>query len=373
MAKQNIASSRAHVLLVADSLAERRTSMDLYAGWIHDALIASGDGQTYELLRPPITLHGSRAALKWRALRQRYGTIPGLIRSSHADLVHILDPAYGHLVPVAVPAPVVVSCHDLVPFDLKQWGGSRKALSPGWHLYRHAIRNLTGADAIVVPTAATKRRLIALMGPIGDRVWTIPYGVDEAFHNTHWRRPQSAVRILHVGTNAAYKQIELVVHTAALLAAGGHRVELVKAGPRIPDHLARRVEQASVRLIEHTDSPDGSLRSPADQARIYSDATLLLFPSSHEGFGLPVAEAMAVGLPVVATDIDVLQEVSGGHAAHAVGEAASLTATVEKVLNKPGELERMSDEGRSWASRYRWSAHANHLREVYAAVAETRP
>jgi glycosyltransferase involved in cell wall biosynthesis len=261
----------------------------------------------------------------------------------------------------------------LVPIDLKQWGASRKALSPGWHLYKHAIRNLTGADAIVVPTAATKRRLIALMGQIGDKVWTIPYGVDEAFHNAHWRRPQSAVRILHVGTNAAYKQIELVVHVATLLAAGGHRVELVKAGPRIPDHLARRVEQASVRLIEHPDSPDGSLRSPADQARIYSDATLLLFPSSHEGFGLPVAEAMAVGLPVVATDIDVLQEVSGGHAAHAVGEAASLTATVEKVLNKPGELERMSDEGRSWASRYRWSAHANHLREVYAAVAETRP
>jgi glycosyltransferase involved in cell wall biosynthesis len=371
MAKQIIASSRAHVLLVADSLAERRTSMDLYAGWIHDALIASGDGQTYELLRPPIGLHSSRVALKWRALRQRYVTIPRAIRSSRADIVHVLDPAYGHLIPLAAPAPVVVTCHDLIPVELERWSGSRKALSIGWHLYRRAIGHLAEATAIVVPTATTKRRLIALMGPLGDKVWTIPNGVDEAFHNAMWVRPQSTVRVLHVGTNAAYKQIGLVVDTVVLLAARGHSVELVKAGPRLPDSLARQVAQAGVGLTEHPDNADGSLRSQVNQAAVYADATLLLFPSSHEGFGLPVAEAMAVGLPVVASDIDVLQEVTGGHAAHVSGDAASLAATMDRLLNEPGRLERMSGQGRSWARRYRWSAHADDLRRVYAAVSGT--
>jgi hypothetical protein len=93
------------VLLVADSLAERRTSMDLYANWIHDALLASRGRTEYELLRAPVSLDGRRLALKWRALRERYITIPRAIRVAHANIVHILDPAYGNLVRAAKPAP----------------------------------------------------------------------------------------------------------------------------------------------------------------------------------------------------------------------------------------------------------------------------
>src|ERR1700687_1623682 len=157
------------VLLVADSLAEQRTSMDLYAGWIHDALLASNDGSRYELLRHPVNIQRGRLALKWRALRQRYVTIPRAIRWAHADIVHILDPAYGHLIPTAAPARVVVTCHDLIPLESDNWNGSSKTLSLGWHLYRRAIGHLTMADALVVPTYATKRRLVRLLGARDDK------------------------------------------------------------------------------------------------------------------------------------------------------------------------------------------------------------
>jgi glycosyltransferase involved in cell wall biosynthesis len=302
------------------------------------------------------------------ALTQRYVAIPRAIRSSHSDIVHILDPAYGHLIPLAAPACVVVSCHDLTPLDLPRWHRSRKALSIGWHLYRRAIRNLEQADAVIVPTASTRRRLIELIGEHETGIWTIPYGVDEAFHCARWTPPTGTLRVLHVGTNIPYKRVELVVETVLRLASRGHNVELVKAGPSLPAQLAKELGGAGIRLIQYPNALNGSLRTSAEQAAIYSEATILLFPSSHEGFGLPVAEAMAVGLPVVASDIDTLVEVSGGYASHVPADAAVFATTIEGLLGKPGALQQMSDKGRSWAGRYRWTAYADALRNVYTDV-----
>lgn len=353
---------RTSVLLVADSVAERRLSMDLYAGWIFAALGASGEEFVYELIRPEIKTQFGRAALKLHALRHRYLTIPLAMRSAHADIVHILDPAYGHLVPKAGSARVVVTCHDIIPVESDRWSGANKLLSPGWHLYSRSIRNLPRADAVIVPTDATKRRVTGLLGLESDKVRVVPYGVDEAFHRARWKRPPSTLRLLHVGSNAWYKRTEVVADSVVLLAQHGHRVELVKAGTPLTDVLANRVISSGARLIQY-----GRL-STQSLAEVYSDATLLLFPSSHEGFGLPLAEAMAAGLPVVASDIDALQEVSGGHAVHVVGEAATLAATIENLISRSGTLERISDEGREWASRYRWTNYAGALQEVYAAL-----
>jgi glycosyltransferase involved in cell wall biosynthesis len=280
--------------------------------------------------------------------------------------VHILDQGYGHLIPAGFPARVVVSCHDLIPLEAERYGnGQRKAISVGWHLYRHAISQLTGADMVITGTEATKRRLVGLLGLHEERVRVIPYGIDDVFHHARWRRPPSVLRILHVGSNVAYKRIDLVVDTVVRLAARGYRIELVKVGSPLSATLANRVTSAGAGLIQHWGVPEHALPG------IYSEATLLLFPSSREGFGLPVAEAMAVGLPVVASDIDTLREVSGGHAAHAPADATALATTIERLTGEPGALERMSAVGRVWADRYRWKSHATALRAVYESLWRT--
>jgi glycosyltransferase involved in cell wall biosynthesis len=350
------------VALAADSLAEQRLSMDLYANYVYRALNQSADRNDYQLVRPAVDLDGGEIILKLRALRQRYLSIPQTIRSCAAELVHVLDPAYGHLIPAIRPSRVVVTCHDLIPFESALWNGSRKTFAVGWHLYRRAIRHLADADAIVVPTDATRQRLIDFIGALGDRVSVIPYGVDEAFHRAVWERPSRALRVLHVGTNASYKRIDLVVETVIRLSEAGHNAELVKVGDALPQSLVDRLTAAGVPLVYFRPMPNDAL--PA----VYAAASLLLFPSLREGFGLPVAEAMAVGLPVVATDIDTLREVSGGYAAHAPGDASALAGIVERVVGGQGTMERMSEEGQAWARRYRWSAHATALRGVYADV-----
>jgi glycosyltransferase involved in cell wall biosynthesis len=336
--------------------------MDLYAGWITNALKESGDGNDYQLVRPPVHLDGSKVILKMRALRQRYLTIPRTVRSYSAEIVHVLDPAYGHLIPAVRPARVVVTCHDLIPVESEHWSGSRKTLAVGWHLYRRAIAHLTKANAIVVPTAATRRRLVDLVGASEDTVRIIPYGVDEVFHRAVWQRPSHVLRVLHVGTNASYKRVDLVIETMIRLAQGGHTVELVKVGDALPRSLVDQLSGAGIPLVQLPPMPNDAL--PA----IYARASLLLFPSSREGFGLPVAEAMAVGLPVVAADIDTLREVSGGHAIHVPGNATVLAATVERLVAGQATLAGMSEAGQKWAGRYRWSTHARALRAVYADV-----
>jgi alpha-1,3-rhamnosyl/mannosyltransferase len=106
--------------------------------------------------------------------------------------------------------------------------------------------------------------------------------------------------------------------------------------------------------------------------QIYADASLLLFPSAYEGFGRPVVEAMAVGLPVVASAIDTLVEVTGGNAIHLSDTTPEAFAEViESFSQDPSRMRDLSERERAWASRYRWELHCQALREVYRDLAAT--
>jgi glycosyltransferase involved in cell wall biosynthesis len=227
------------------------------------------------------------------------------------------------------------------------------------------------ADAIIVSTASTRRSLVDLLGVSDERILVIPYGVEDAFHRAEWSPPKGVLRILHVGSNASYKRIDLVVETVIRLAALNFSVELVKAGPALPPDLARRAIAAGVGIVQHTQKLDGSLRTPAEQAAIYTQASVLLHPSKHEGFGLPVAEALAVGLPVVASDIPTLREVTGGNASHVQSEPSALAAEIGRLASQPRAMEAMSTNGRIWASRFEWSTYALTLKSLYRGLASS--
>jgi glycosyltransferase involved in cell wall biosynthesis len=274
-------------------------------------------------------------------------------------------------VPIKRSARVVVSCHDVIPLLSEFWGNrSRKSLAPGWHLYRRAIANLPKADAVIVSTSWTRQLLADLVGVSQERLWVLPYGVDDAFHCAQWSPPKDVVRLLHVGSNASYKRIDLVVDAAIRLASLSTRVELVKAGPALPPALVQRAIASGVTIVQHSEPVDGSLRTPHEQAAIYAQASVLLHPSEHEGFGLPVAEALAVGLPVVASSIETLREVSGGHAEHVVSSGEALAASVASLATQPAIMDRMSAAGKKWARRYQWATYARSLNQIYQAISD---
>jgi len=124
-------------------------------------------------------------------------------------------------------------------------------------------------------------------------------------------------------------------------------------------------------------SPRAS-RDRATLAAVYRRAHLALQTSDAEGFGLPVAEALACGTPVLASDIPVLREVGGAAASYApVGDIPAWVDSALRLLdlrlNGGGAWADRRASALAWADRYRWTTHATQLVEMYRAVLEGRP
>ncbi|HXF73812.1 MAG TPA: MSMEG_0565 family glycosyltransferase [Actinomycetota bacterium] len=115
---------------------------------------------------------------------------------------------------------------------------------------------------------------------------------------------------------------------------------------------------------------------PDDEVpRWYWAADAFVFPSVKEGFGLALLEALAAGLPVVATDIPVFREflVPGEHALLAPpGDADALADAMARILGDPRERARLSLRGPALASRYRWERTARQHERLYARFALQR-
>jgi glycosyltransferase involved in cell wall biosynthesis len=110
--------------------------------------------------------------------------------------------------------------------------------------------------------------------------------------------------------------------------------------------------------------------SDAERQQLYRSATMLVLPSFEEGFGLPVLEAMACGLPVVVSDRGALPEVAGDAASPIPpGDVDALAAAMERLLD-PENARRASERGRSRAARYSWAACAANARDAYRAAVD---
>ena len=110
-------------------------------------------------------------------------------------------------------------------------------------------------------------------------------------------------------------------------------------------------------------------------AALYRRAALVLQPSEAEGFGLPMAEAMACGAPLLVSDLPVLREVCGDVATYR--PVADVAAWVDAALalldersRRPDLAHSRRDAGLARSSGFRWEAHADRLATIYREVAD---
>jgi glycosyltransferase involved in cell wall biosynthesis len=287
------------------------------------------------------------------------------------DLFHSPDFV---LPPVSGGIPTLLTVHDLSFVHYADTFDKRLVD----YLNRVVPWSVERATHVVADSQATKADLVNLWGVADEKVTVLYSGVDGRFRPiTNPKQLQSMRQTYHlgeqpyllaVGTVQPRKNYQMLIRAYAKVAKDWPH-NLVFAGGTgwlIDDILAevkRHNLEERVKFIGFVD--DGDL--PA----LYSDATLYLFPSLYEGFGLPILEAMACGVPVVSSDASCLPEV--------VGDAGVLlsphdengwSVTIHRLLlNAPRRVELVG-AGAVQARRFSWRKSARQLLGIYAGLLE---
>lgn len=326
----------------------------------------------------PVDWRRPRLLAKGLEYLARYVVYPlSCARQCPADIFHVVDHAYGHLVPWLPSRRTVVTCHDLMLLKLARgdfgpFGVPRVPLA----LFRFSTRFLHRATRLVADSRATADDLVTHLGIPRNRIAVIHPGVDPVFGPP----PDPAARVvararfgldhrpalIHVGKNSFYKNLEGVLRALAFLGGPTRRAPLLlKAGEGLTPGqwaLARGLGvEGCVREV--------GILAAEDLRALYWAADALVFPSLWEGFGWPPLEAMACGTPVVCSARGALGEVAGDAAAIVdPDDPAMIAAAVKRILGDPVYRGDLVEAGLAQVHRFTWNGAGDALCEVYEAV-----
>lgn len=362
------------VALLCDSPDERWPSMDVVGEMLLREL--PPPVQPEQILRP---IRSVTPNFTVNRILFRFIDYPHWVKRNRSrfDVFHVVDHSYSQLVHSLPPERTVVTCHDIDTF--------RSVLEPQSHprnpMFRAMTRRiLTGfrkAAHVACDSGATMADLLQHKVLPKSRLSVVPLGT----HPTCSPHPNpiadvkaaellgtegDTVDLLHVGSNIARKRIDLLLRLFAAARKQQPTLRLLRIGGAFTasqELLARELKiRDSILVLPFLDRET--------LAAVYRRAKLLLLPSDAEGFGLPVAEAMACGTPVLSSDLPVLREVGGNAAEYAT--KGDISAWAEKVLRLAHEYE--SDD-KAWRNRiqegieqsalFSWANYARRMANVY--------
>jgi glycosyltransferase involved in cell wall biosynthesis len=314
----------------------------------------------------PRVLHLPRAVLydTWHLLGW-----PSACSGADVDVVHAPSLA----VPPKSGRPLVVSVHDAAPWLFPEAFSARGR----WFHAMGARAARRRADRVITGTQAAAAELADYMALPEERVRVVPYGVDHPPPCTGTRSREELLRrhgltgapyVLWVGSLEPRKGVGTLVAAMARLARGTSG-----GGPPAALVLAGYAGWQNSALIT---PEDAAALGPAfhqlgrlaerDLQAVYAGATVFAFPSVHEGFGLPVLEAMAAGVPVVASDIPAVREVAGGAAVLVPpGDVVAWAEALEAVLISGPRRAELVGLGAQRAAQLSWGRTAAATIEVY--------
>ena len=299
--------------------------------------------------------------------------VPAALRRLRVDVFHGMDHVGIPL--VGRSCRYVVTVHDVIPLILPETFTPRHRLVVRMALAR--VRRQ--ADRVLVPSRAVKRDVVQRVGYPEGRVVVTPEGCEPRFRPVRSERILRDVAaryglppryVLAVGTLEPRKNLTTLLEAFARLRRDGEvdaDLRLVLAGARgwLDEPIFATVRslglEEAVRFTGFVDDDD----LPA----VYSGAALFVFPSLHEGFGLPLLEAMACGVPVVTSNISSMPEVAGDAAVLVdPRDEQSLAAAIARLLRDEALRDRLREAGIARARQFSWEATARRTLDAYASV-----
>ena len=316
--------------------------------------------------------------------------LTGLLRRRHFDVLHdVQSLGFGNLAMMAFGVPMVTTVHHPLTIDRREAFARDNTFEELYHtavffpvamqgmVIRRVRRVLTtsqaGKEAIVRDFRVPPERISVVAGGLDTEFFRPPADRGDPAQPVQPRdsrqaaAPISAPVLLFVGNTDDWKKgAHFLLHALARLPAGV-TLRIVDDAPPVKRLLAGQSRQlgleARVRFLGKLD--DTALREE------YRRCTLLVQPSLYEGFGLPAAEAMSCGTPVVVTAVGAVPEVVTPETGVLVppGDPEALAAGILSLLNDPQRRKAMGRAGRMrMTQRFEWRVAAEETVEVYRQV-----
>ncbi|WP_292835704.1 glycosyltransferase [Microbacterium sp.] len=171
-----------------------------------------------------------------------------------------------------------------------------------------------------------------------------------------------AENLVYMGSFMPYKNVETLIRALALLP--GRTLHLLsRISDRRRAELEALIDPSGGRAVFHGGVTD------AEYAALLADRAVLVSASLAEGYGLPVAEAIELGVPAVITDMPIFREVAGAGALYAAGTDAAAFAAAVRALDDPAVLSAVVAAGRAHVARFTWERSAHILLDAVESLA----
>ncbi len=298
------------------------------------------------------------------------GMMTWRISRSSLDLYH----ATHYVLPAVVPCPTVVTIHDIIHLLYPGFLPSRVASLYAQRMFRHSVGR---ADRIIAVSRNTQSDLLDYFDIQEEKIHVVYNGVEDRFRrllsaeelgthlqNVGVRQPY----MLFVGNPKPHKNLDRVIKAyARARSRAGFDAPLVCVGARPGSDfkLERRARQLGVgdhvQLVGHV--------SASVLPALYQGASLFLYPTLYEGFGLPVVEAMASRVPVITSNTSSLDEIARGYAELVNPlEVEEIATAIERCMKDRDHARQLTDRGASRAAGFQWQTAAESTLAIYRDV-----
>ncbi|MCC7163223.1 MAG: glycosyltransferase family 4 protein [Anaerolineae bacterium] len=301
--------------------------------------------------------------------------LPLSVRGLKLDVLHMLQAPYNLSLPAVSfwqRVPTIVTVFDIMPLRL---GDALLKFGRYRHFFRFQLDACRRAARLITATENTAAELAQHGIAPRDKISVVPLAAPP---RDEGETPSAHVRavvngapfFLHVGGDEPQKNQEIVLRAFGALCrnpAFKHNLVLVGQHHLGDDAALAQSTRAALRILRLSEL------TRADLDALYDKCQALVFPSSYEGFGLPVLEAMRAGAPVVTSNTSCLPEVAGD-AALLIDpqDASALSNAMRRVLDDERLRVKLRQAGERRARQFTWERTAQLTRAVYELVGQAR-
>lgn len=282
-----------------------------------------------------------------------------LLKEQNYDIFHptFFDPYYiKHL----KKKPFVLTIHDMIPELYPEFYKNCDQISLKKYLAPQA-------SAIIAVSNQTKNDIIKFLNIPEDKITVIYHGCPETTTiNTQTNRIIDEPYFLYVGTRLAYKNFSLLIKEFEQVVNTNKQIKLVCTGPDFTQEELLLIKKYNV-----TDNVISIRVTDIELGVLYSQAIAFIFPSSYEGFGMPILESFSYKCPIILNNASCFPEIAGEAAIYfnETNHYCNLGKQMIKTLNfTEEERQKQINKGLKQLSFYSWKKSAEKLFQVYSSI-----